>query len=121
MEYVQCGSSCVSGEKMSGSVTVAGEGAGATDSMAVADAATGAGALWGCAIGAFIVAARDAEREYFFVTVIVSGLDVMGSSDRLAVSGQRGAVAGSGMVADVMDAGGRLKDSQMGHSDFQFT
>jgi hypothetical protein len=30
-------------------------------------------------------------------------LNVMGSSDQLAVSGQRGAVAGSGMAADVTD------------------
>jgi hypothetical protein len=103
IEYIQHGSSCVSGEQMSGSVTVAGKGAGATGSMAVADAATGAGALWGCAMGTFVVAARDAEREHFFVMVIVSGLDVMGSSDRLAVSGQREAVAGSGMAADVTD------------------
>jgi hypothetical protein len=103
IEYVKRGSSCVSGEQMSGSVTVADEGAGAAGSMVVADAATGAGALWGCAIGTFVVMAQDAEREHFFITVIVSGLDVMGSSDRLAVSGRRGAVAGSGMAADVTD------------------
>ena len=88
---------------MSGSVTVAGEGAGATGSMAVADAATG---LVHCGDVPWAPSLSQLEmlkREHFFITVIMSGLDVMGSSDQLAVSGQRGVVAGSGMAADVMD------------------
>jgi hypothetical protein len=67
MEYIQHGSFCVGGKQMSGSVTVSGKGAGATmvagdaGPMAVEDAATGAGAFWECAIGAFIITAQDAE------------------------------------------------------------
>ena len=75
---------------MSGSA-VAGKGAGATMVAGVAGpVGAGAAAFWGGAIGAFVVAARDAERECFFVTVMVSGLDDVGSSDRLATSRRGG-------------------------------